>query len=321
MFYRRARLLTILVVVCLAAPVLACNIPVFRYALERWKSDATKIVIFHRGESKEIQKWRQWKPGSHLAVTTIDVSDAQKDSQDRALWSELEPLPDSSLPFAVLRCKAGNGKQLNFWQGSLQELEAFPLVDSPVRRELRRRLLAGHSVVWLLVRSRDENRNEAAKEQLEKEFETLAQNIPIPEGIGLPGSELYADIPLVVKFSLLEVDPEDPQEEYLRSLITGIRRSDYEAGQPLVVPIFGRGRALEVLPAGDLSPALIRDLTLFLSGACSCQVKDQNPGFDLAITGDWDSELFGSDENLPPDRSAEEGKNRGPVLVPIAPGR
>jgi hypothetical protein len=50
-------------------------------------------------------------------------------------------------------------------------------------------------------------------------------------------------------------------------------------------------------------------------------VKEQNPGFDLLIDADWDTELFGDDENRPPDRSSEEGRNRTPALVPIPPGR
>ena len=27
----------------------ACNVPVFRYALERWAADHFEVVIFHRG--------------------------------------------------------------------------------------------------------------------------------------------------------------------------------------------------------------------------------------------------------------------------------
>src|SRR5262245_53434181 len=32
-----------------AAPASACNVPVFRYALERWTTDPYEVIVFHRG--------------------------------------------------------------------------------------------------------------------------------------------------------------------------------------------------------------------------------------------------------------------------------
>lgn len=39
-----------LVVLCLANPVTACEIPVFRYALENWDPDPYVLVVAHRGD-------------------------------------------------------------------------------------------------------------------------------------------------------------------------------------------------------------------------------------------------------------------------------
>jgi len=63
--------------------------------------------------------------------------------------------------------------------------------------------------------------------------------------------------------------------------------------------MFGRGRALEVILANVAKPTLNEDLTSFLSGACSCQVKEQNPGFDLLLSVNWDGELHGEGGLLP----------------------
>ena len=215
----------------------------------------------------------------------------------------------------------GRGQYVNHWHGSLTAAGQLGLYQSPLRNQIRERLLAGHSVVWLMVRSDDDQRNQDAKNIVESAFKTLVSKVKLPEGIGLPGSELYADVPLVLRFSLLEINPQDTRESYATDLITGLRQQAFADGEPLLVPVFGRGRALEVIPAGDLSPRLIEQLTVFLCGACSCQVKEQNPGFDLLIDADWDGELFGDEENRPPDRSELEGKNRRPVLVPVPPGR
>lgn len=328
---QRKRMLCAFVFLIFAAgPLLACNIPVFRYALERWQSDNTQIIVVHDSPLAEqeqalIDQWTsRCVEGQGTANATVALQDlARPDSKYADLLASLEESTQGklSLPHVVLRSAIGKGREVNFWHGTLSDSQALQPFASPVRAELQRRLLEGHSVVWLIVKSSDASQNDNARRVLESQFGPLANTMALPEGIGLPGSELYADVPLVLRFSLLELDPQDPAEGYLTSLFTGIRKAEFEAGQPLIVPIFGRGRALEVIPASDLSEGLVRDLTHFLSGACSCQVKEQNPGFDLLLEASWDDELFGGTENRPPDRSQEEGKNRAPVLVPIAPGR
>jgi hypothetical protein len=202
----------------------------------------------------------------------------------------------------------------------LAEAVSADLFDSPVRRRLRRRLLDGHSVVWLVVQSDNAAKTQRVTSRLEQQLARLPQQIQLPEGIGLPGSELYADVPLVLKFSVLTIDPADPRERFLVQLLTGLRQQAFDAGEPLLVPVFGRGRALEVIPGEDLQGPLAGDLTRFLCGACSCQVKEQNPGFDLLMTVDWDHELFGDSEQRPPKQAGSRAAN-APVLVPIPPGR
>jgi hypothetical protein len=135
----------------------------------------------------------------------------------------------------------------------------------------------------------------------------------------LPGSELYSDIPLLVKFSSLEIQQDDPKEKFLVKLFASFRPDSLANGEPLVIPVFGRGRALEVIPAGELNDRLIEDLTSFLSGACSCQVKEQNPGFDLLLSVDWNTELFGEGFEPPPAKSV--GDRSQPQLLTIPPGR
>ncbi len=311
----------------------ACNIPVFRYALERWKPDLSEVIVFHDGPLADGDQDLADRLASHTRragghanadVILVDVNDDDADlihQQRLGLWRELLQTSDASLPHVVVRTKLGRGQFVNHWHGTLAEAASVGIFQSPVRAEIQNRLLQGDSVVWLLIKSDDKDKNAAAKRLALETFQTLDAKIKLPEGIGLPGSELYAQVPLVVKFSLLEIDGKDDEETFLTSLLTGIRRQAYEEGEPLLVPVFGRGRALEVIPAQSVSPKLIEELTVFLSGACSCQVKEQNPGFDLLIDVDWDFKLFGDAENRPPDRSEQEGLNRNPTLVPIPSGR
>ncbi|MFC4990811.1 hypothetical protein [Rubritalea tangerina] len=55
----------------------------------------------------------------------------------------------------------------------------------------------------------------------------------------------------------------------------------------MLVPIFGRGRFLAPLPADKVSYDTLLNGCQYLCGACSCQVKEQNPGADLLIQEDW----------------------------------
>jgi len=202
--------------------------------------------------------------------------------------------------------------------------------DSPTAREIVRRILAGHAVVWLVVADAADPRAAAVRTTLAATLEELSGTLELPEGIGLPGSELYADVPLLLEFSALDVAADDPREAALVAFLRRqVRGGAGEAAGPFVVPVFGRGRGLDVIPAARLDPPLVGDLTRYLCGACSCQVKEQNPGFDLPIATDWDRALYGADAPPPgitevsPARpaGADPRPPAGAVLVPIPPGR
>jgi hypothetical protein len=60
----------------------------------------------------------------------------------------------------------------------------------------------------------------------------------------------------------------------------------------MVFPVFGRGRALLPLVGAGITEANITAAAGFLTGACSCEVKALNPGFDLLLPADWDNLLM-----------------------------
>jgi hypothetical protein len=310
----------------IASVASACNIPVFRYALERWRPDQFEVIVFHNGdltvEHQHLIETLGSQPTDkhHAANVKLARSDVSQPSALHAeLWQHIKAEHDATLPYVVLRAKLGFGREVDAWHGPLDSVGLSIALDSPVRRELGRRLLAGHSIVWLMIRSDDEQQNQAARELLEQNLEPLSQKIKLPEGIGLPGSELHSEIPLLLKYSSLEVDRNDLQESFLVEMLSGFRPDAVAEGEPLIVPVFGRGRALEVIPASDLSGRLMEDLSLFLCGACSCQVKEQNPGFDLLLSVDWDTELFG--EGIAPPAEKSVGDRQRPTLLTIPPGR
>ena len=324
------RLFSFAIFLALAIEALACNIPVFRYALERWQTDSYEINIFFDQLTTEQEKFvTELEQSSNenggpcnaiIARTNVDTDNGKKAS-NASLPNTISQSPDFKLPYVVVRSQAGQGRAIQPWQGTLDEAKQIGILDSPVRKELIRRLQNGHSIVWLMLKSSDTKRNSEISTLLKTQCDELGTKIKLPEGIGLPGSELHSEIPLLVKFSYLEIDRNDPREQFFAKLFLNVHPELTNNDEPIIVPVFGRGRALEVIPASDINPALMEDLTLFMSGACSCQVKERNPGFDLLLSTKWDIELFGENGLRPPPAKSVGDSDRAPTLLSIPPGR
>jgi hypothetical protein len=72
---------------------------------------------------------------------------------------------------------------------------------------------------------------------------------------------------------------------------------------PIAFPFFGRGRMLTGLTGKSLTAENIGEATVYLCGACSCQIKEQNPGVDMLLATDWETAVTDpivKDPPLPP---------------------
>lgn len=316
--------------VCTAVAV-ACNIPVFRFALERWKPDSCEVIVFHdqplttddEAVIAELETASLAKGGvSNLNIIRCDLRTSEDQELD-SLWLTTKEKASAQLPFVVARSLKGQNKTINHWHGTLPQVKSSGMLASPARMELTKRLQNSDAIVWLVLKSSsDDAQNKTVVELLRKQCKELPNRVELPEGIGLPGSELFSEMPLLIQFSVLEIDRSDPKEQYLVQQLSGFQSQAVAADEPLVVPIFGRGRALEVIPASQLNEDLVFELTEFLCGACSCQVKEQNPGFDLLLSTNWNVALFGEDaEGPPPGAAAGNGQKKTAELVPIPSGR
>ena len=169
-------------VVLVVSSVFACNIPVFRYALERWKPDACEIVLFHDGplasdQLRSIEKLKQQmvrrekRDTSSLRLLEISELSANQDS----LWKSLrDKHPNALLPLVNVQMQLGRGRIANAWSGELSRAQDIGIFDSPARRELAKRLLEGHSVVWIVVQSAHED--PAKKDQLDSRIDKILRD-------------------------------------------------------------------------------------------------------------------------------------------------
>ena len=252
----------------------ACSIPVFRYALDRWQAD------FYRIETP---------------------TDAAKEASLAPLLRNLGHNSPVNLQMVAPANPNGTQSQLLFpqgetpvWSGYLEAEKFSELTDSPIRTELAKRLLSGDSGVWIVLESGQKELDDAEVARLEKRIAFLETVADLPSiDPNDPSNRLGPGPELRVGFSLIRISKDDRRENVLRTMLLGPLWNPVQTGDgPIAAVVFGRGRVLGAWPTKELDEESIDEACLFLLGACSCQVKQLNPGWDLMMSLDWDQKLL-----------------------------
>jgi hypothetical protein len=285
----------------MAWSALACNVPVFRYALERWNPDAYEVHVFHQGpltaeQRKLVEMMRAQVVGKErdldsFYINEVDVSEAMEDGS-RAILKAAKP---TEYPFVLVRFPRSEPGDPAAYAGALTADIAGQLADSPSRREVARRILGGDSVVWVLLESGDRARDAAAAALLQEELARLAGELALPE---LDESDDKYHDPaagprLRMGFSVLRLSRAAAGEAMFIALLENWDPKQVDANEPMAFAVFGRGRVMPPLKGPHLTSAFIEDACRFLVGRCSCLVKEQNPGWDLLMPVNWDAVMKG----------------------------
>lgn len=312
-----------------ASTVQACSIPVFRYALERWPADLFEVDVFYHDQLSADERALVARLEDQAIVNGGRVNwEVVLCRWEETLAADLVTVRDGlgtiDQPTVVLRRPGGRRGSPIVWQGALRDITS-DLWSSTSRTNLVNRLTAGDAIVWLVFRGQDAQQAAQEAAMLRAEFPRLTEEITLPMGVGLPGSELLSTVPLAVHFSVLEVDTREAAEAHFRRQILSGHTASIADDQTLIVPVFGRGRAFSVFTTDSLDADAIAETTRFLCGACSCQVKQGNPGFDLLLDVDWEQRLWGQgdapEEISSPSKAAEmTDQLEQPTLIAIPPG-
>ena len=282
-------LLAATVFVLASAPARACNIPVFRFAVDRWPSDPYRLTVFHRGplaaEHRDTLKALEKHADREVPVVVLELVDLVK-KPDGAKGLPVPPA-GSELPWMVVQYPAPTRIDVPVWSGPLQSDVPAALLDSPARRELARRIRGGDSAVWVLLTSDDSAKTDAAEKLLRAEVQKLEKELKLPVLTAAPEDQLPDDRPLKLAFSVLRVARKDPAEAMLVRMLLNTEDDLPGRSDPMVFPVFGRGRAMPALVGAGITPENIREAAAFLAGPCTCEVKLDNPGVDLLMTADW----------------------------------
>jgi hypothetical protein len=290
---------------------LACDTPVYRYAMYNWPAEPYRVYCFHRGEpdNQTAQTNRLLAelggpnpPAANLLFQTVDVAQkAQLDQLPQRVREVWESHAKEPLPIHVV---------LTSWGAELSARRLDPaavpgLADSPLRKSIAELLAKGHVAVFLLLSGPDRAENERAEKVAREVIAQAAAGkiglepeVPEEPPAGAPagltkgaGPEAKpAERPKGLQVGLLKLDRAAAAETWLlRSLLTVERDLPEAVGQPLVFAFFGRGRVLPPCIGKGITAENLTDQVAFLKGACSCIVKDQNPGVDMLFRWDWEA--------------------------------
>lgn len=306
-----------LMVFLAAAGSPACDIPVFRYALDYWPADVFQATLYHEGplDEAEAELYASLeedafseRPLLNLTIDRVDLSDPTA-AENRGLYEEAGAPVLPSLILTFPGSTLGGGPVVS---APFEAAAVAALLDSPKRRELTSRIQSGDSAVWVFLESGDAEKDretlailEAGLAEMESTLTlpTIEDDPNAPEGLLDP--TLGAGPPLKIAFSLLSLSRDDPDEQILVNLLLksepDLLDPEFE-GEPMAFPVYGRGRVLYAVIGKGINEANIREACEFLVGPCSCQVKDLNPGStDLLLAASW------GDYGGPPDQGLQTG--------------
>ena len=308
--------------------LLACSIPVFRYAVEHWNPDLFTLTVYHNGEPTEAQQalLNRLQPDDldetfvgNLQVGTIDVTSTEVELPEADWLAEVKP----GVAWLVAHTPAKKGPPSQVFSDEFTVDNVNLLLESPQRKIVTDRLLQGDSAVWVLLECGDKEKDDAAAKTLTDELARMQATLKLPEIeekdledglLSLDPSELK------IRFSLVRIPKDDPAEQAFISMLRTTEPDLNEAeivAQPTALPVFGRGRSLWALVGAGIAADTIEDTCRFLTGGCQCTVKVQNPGVDMLTTVDWNLLVGAAPNSLQLERESPTGP---PEYVSIAPG-
>ena len=258
--------------------VFGCQVPVFRYALEQWAPSAYRVVVHlpANGSDAVAERALSALEGARQAPVRVE----RVPSEGPARFESYFP--------PARRDRVGR----RAWVSDLniQEVEAF--LSSPARGELGKRLFSGQTAVWLFLESGDRERDAAAEAVLGEALEAARGKLKLPEAVPGEVSErpsLMHLPPPRIDFSVLKLSRKTSEERAFIGMLTALEEGlESRSREPMVFPVFGRGRALEPLIGRGITVDNILEYGAYLCGPCSCEVKEQNPGIDLLLAIDWE---------------------------------
>lgn len=303
--------------------VAACQVPVFRYAIERWVTDKYEVVLIQDGTAKAVELAHLDRlrtaagESTNVTIRSVDI----QQSTDAGLAELWKKHGGSGIPVMAILYPQGAREVPDrlIYACPIQDSFIDQLFISPARQEISKRLEAGQSAVWVFVASGNAQKDEPALQVLNRQLLQCQKSLTLPalEELDITDAIVHEKASQMrIEFSTVTVAHDDQKEQFLRKILMASEDDLATCGEPLAFPVFGRGRVLYALVGKGINDEMILRACQFVVGPCSCQVKAQNPGFDLLMSKDWEKAVGDVMISDPlPDTSDE------PVFLKIPTGR
>ncbi len=266
-----------------AIAALACEIPVYQWALLNWEPDMYELLVFHNEPlppdmDQALHAMAEQASPAHQALNVVvyDIGPETDTGDGIEQIRQREQLGDS--PWMALRYPGMPPNIPSLWTVSATPETLRRISRSTVREQITSALLRGVSHVWVVLECGDADKDAAARERLESALPTLATDID-PETIS-PNAHITSEI--------VTLRRDDPEETLLVQTLLRSEPDLFAYEEPMVFPVFGRGRALYALVGAGISDDNLRSACAYVAGRCSCLVKDENPGVDLLLSANWE---------------------------------
>lgn len=296
------------VLILTAAIAMACNVPVYRYALERWPSDPYRLAVVHDTDLAEDQQALidelDALNESYAPALYIDTVDTRGEVKQKHIRTWLDENPEEETPYALMFYPSVLRVDDPFLQWPLNRSSVDLIKQSPVRQEIARAILKNATAAWLFIRGDDPAQNEQVRAMVRETLDEMEKTLKLNESF-LQEMEMYgqdADF-LKIQFPIIEMDKNDPNEKLLWTLLSELHSDVADTKEPILIPVYGRGRAMAIMLNEYIKKDYIVDACYYITGACSCEIKAGNPGFDIFIPVPWDELIVGElvvDQALPP---------------------
>lgn len=293
-----------LVVLSVNSTSVACDTPVYRYAMYRWFPAPYEVYYFYEGEMGEAGQ--QMKDA-------LDKAGESEEAPTNIVFLGVDLLKDKELTGVPPDVKEAWNKQeekivpsflvsspvgAHLLKGSLTIKDLPAMIDSPIRQQTGKLLEAGNAGVYIFLKGENAESSAAAEKVLRGVVDDVkagkVELYTLPPALGrYPNEEGEEegeeDNPYKLSVGLVTLSRTDAAEKWLVDCLLALEPDLRESKEPIVFMVYGRGRVLfSCLGKGIHRDNLIQDIE-FVTGACSCTVKEQNPGVDLLMRYNWDA--------------------------------
>jgi hypothetical protein len=287
--------------------VFACSTPVFDFALQHWAPDSYGIHISRSAEPSADES-------SAIELLAESTSGANV-SNSFSIASDAPPTMTVSYPRAAQMLSPA-------WRAPLTLKNVETVMTSPVRKMLVEEIASGRCAVWLFLESGSKELDDVAEQRLRASLTELEKTLVLPERPDTDEGEATAATNAVRKasFAVIRLSRNDPAESFLVSSLLNSESDLNEFKEPMVFPVYGRGRALYAIVGKGINADIVERASGFVTGSCSCEVKSANPGVDLLVSVNWNDVLTRfeyKEDSMPPLTGIASGVPGGSVPVAV----